>query len=55
MSLQKHYEKIQRSLNLSDDDLRDIINQVIKLNPKPAGNVGDSNKSESYIVPDFFI
>ncbi|MBS1752541.1 MAG: RNA polymerase factor sigma-54 [Ferruginibacter sp.] len=51
----KHYEKIQRSLNLSDDDLRDIINQVIKLNPKPAGNVGDSNKSESYIVPDFFI
>lgn len=51
----KHYEKIQRSLNLSDDDLREIISQVVKLNPKPAGNVGDSNKSESYIVPDFFI
>lgn len=51
----KHYEKIQRSLNLTDDELREIINQVVKLNPKPAGNVGENNKAESYVVPDFFI
>lgn len=51
----KHYEKIQRSLNLSDDALKEVINQIIKLNPKPGGNVGEINKAESYIIPDFFV
>jgi RNA polymerase sigma-54 factor len=51
----KHYEKIQRGLNLSDDDLKDVISAIIRLNPKPGGNVGEINKAESYIVPDFFI
>jgi len=51
----KHYDKIQRGLGLSDEELKDIINQIIKLNPKPGGNIGDSNKGENYVVPDFFI
>ncbi len=51
----KHYEKIQRGLNLTDEQLREIINQIIKLNPKPAGVIADTNKAESYVVPDFFI
>jgi RNA polymerase sigma-54 factor len=51
----KHYEKIQRSLNLTDDQIKDVINQIIKLNPKPGGNIGEINKAESYIVPDFFV
>lgn len=51
----KHYEKIQRGLNLNDDQLRDVINAIIKLNPKPGGNLGEINKAESYVVPDFFI
>lgn len=51
----KHYDKIQRGLNLTDDQLKDVINQIIRLNPKPGGNHGDLNKAESYVVPDFFI
>jgi len=51
----KHYEKIQRGLNLSDEDLKDVITAIIRLNPKPGGNMGEINKAESYIVPDFFI
>lgn len=51
----KHYDKIQRGLNLSDDQLKDVINQIIRLNPKPGGNHTDINKAESYVVPDFFI
>jgi RNA polymerase sigma-54 factor len=53
--IKKHYEKIQRGLNLSDEDLKEVIHQIIKLNPKPGGNVGEINKAESYIVPDFYI
>ncbi len=51
----KHYEKIQRGLNLDDDQLREVMIQITKLNPKPGGNVGEINKAESYVVPDFFI
>ena len=51
----KHYEKIQRGLDLSDEQLKEVINQIIRLNPKPAGSVGEGNKGESYVVPDFFI
>lgn len=51
----KHYEKIQRGLNLDDEQLREVMNQITKLNPKPGGHVGEINKAESYVVPDFFI
>ena len=51
----KHYEKIQRGLNLTEEDLKEVINAIIRLNPKPGGNVGEINKAESYIIPDFFI
>lgn len=51
----KHYEKIQRGLNLNDEDLKDVMQQITRLNPKPGGNVGEINKAESYVVPDFFI
>ena len=51
----KHYEKIQRGFDLNDDQLRQVISQIVKLNPKPAGSVGESSRAESYVVPDFFI
>ncbi len=51
----KHYEKIQRGLNLDEDGIKDVINQIIKLNPKPGGQVGETNKLQSYVIPDFFI
>ncbi|MBC7535361.1 MAG: RNA polymerase factor sigma-54 [Ferruginibacter sp.] len=51
----KHYEKIQKGLDLNDEQLREIIAQIVKLNPKPGGLVGDTNKGENYVIPDFFI
>ncbi|HLO79502.1 MAG TPA: RNA polymerase factor sigma-54, partial [Chitinophagaceae bacterium] len=50
----KHYDKIQRGLNLTDEDLKGAINQIIKLSPKPGGNIGE-NSVDSYIIPDFFV
>lgn len=51
----KHYEKIQRGMNLTDEALKEVIQQIIKLNPKPGGDAGEMNKVDSYIIPDFFI
>jgi RNA polymerase sigma-54 factor len=51
----KHYEKIQRGLGLNDEQLKEVMQQIIRLNPKPGGNIGEVNKAESYVIPDFFI
>lgn len=51
----KHYEKIQKGLNLDDEQMRMVIQQIIKLNPKPGVLAGESSSSENYIIPDFFI
>lgn len=51
----KHYDKIQRSLNLDDATLKKVIDQIIRLNPKPGGSVGDGAANESYIIPDFIV
>ena len=51
----KHYEKIQRGLNIDDEELRDEIGHIIKLNPKPGGNVGEVNSAENYVIPDFYV
>ena len=51
----KHYEKIQRGMGLNDEEIKHVINLIIKLNPKPGGLVGDTNKMETYVIPDFFV
>lgn len=51
----KHYEKIQRGLNIDDEELREEIGHIIKLNPKPGGNIGGSSTAENYVIPDFYV
>lgn len=51
----KHYEKIQRAMSLSDDDLREIIQVIVKLNPKPGALFESKNKTQNYVIPDFII
>lgn len=51
----KHYDKIQRGLNIDDEQLREVIRQIVKLNPKPGGNISEASRAESYVIPDFFI
>lgn len=53
--IKKHYEKIQRTLNLSDDELREIIQIIVKLNPKPGSLFSTTNKAETYVIPDFIV
>lgn len=50
----KHYFKIQRKLNIDDDQLKDIIKMIIKLNPKPGEYSNPMVKSE-YLTPDFIL
>ncbi len=51
----KHYEKLQRSLSIEEDELKSAIDEILKLNPKPGSGFASSAKSQQYITPDFFI
>lgn len=50
----KHYDKIMARLGIDEDDLRDALEEIVKLNPKPGSGFSDPlNKSSEHIVPDF--
>lgn len=51
----KHYDKIQKQLSLDEEALRQIIQLVTKLNPKPGGESPDEAVELNYVIPDFFI
>ena len=50
----KHYEKIERQLGVDSAELRNIINEILKLNPKP-GDSGAVAGKQLHIIPDFHI
>lgn len=52
----KHYDKIMLRLNLDEDDLRDAIEEIVKLNPKPGSSYSNPlNKADQAITPDFIL
>ncbi len=53
----KHYSKLMKYMDLSEQELKDIIDRIIKLNPKPASGYAmeKSSSKTNYIVPDFFV
>ena len=51
----KHYEKIQKKLDISDEQLKEAIDEILKLDPKPGNSGGDSQKNIQEIIPDFIL
>ena len=52
----KHYQRLKKNLFVSESELKDAIDEILKLNPKPASGVaGDSRDSNHYVLPDFII
>lgn len=51
----KHYEKIRKKHHFSEEELKDAIDEILKLNPKPGGSLQDSGKISQYVVPDFIV
>tara|TARA_B100001094_G_scaffold55203_1_gene50746 strand:- start:10193 stop:11635 length:1443 start_codon:yes stop_codon:yes gene_type:complete len=53
--IKKHYQKIILKLNISENDLKDAVKEIEKLNPKPGAAFSESTKINSSIIPDFSI
>jgi len=48
----KHYDRIQAKLYLNDEDIKQAINLITKLNPRPGGG---SESMANAVIPDFIV
>lgn len=51
----KHYSKILKKLEIDDEDLKDAVEEIIKLNPKPGNSMKESSRDFQAIIPDFIL
>jgi RNA polymerase sigma-54 factor len=51
----KHYDKIAKKLEIEDEDLKEAIDEILRLNPKPGGSMRESAKNYQQIIPDFML
>ena len=55
MFTKKHYKKIILKLSISENELKNAIKEIEKLNPKPGSAFSESTKINATIIPDFTI
>lgn len=52
----KHYAKILKKLDLDDEDyIKDAIELIVRLNPKPGGETSTGMVKNQYVIPDFIL
>jgi len=51
----KHFDKLEQLLEIDEETLKGTIQEIVKLNPKPASGFSGSNtrNQQQYVVPDF--
>ena len=51
----KHYQKLLSKHDISEDELRDAIEVIEHLNPKPGGAYAGNIRAVEHVIPDFTI
>ncbi|UOY07905.1 RNA polymerase factor sigma-54 [Muricauda sp. SCSIO 64092] len=51
----KHYSKLQTKHDITEEELKEAIAEIEKLNPKPGGSFSGNNRFVEHVVPDFSI
>ncbi|HDS07192.1 MAG TPA: RNA polymerase sigma-54 factor [Bacteroides sp.] len=52
----KHYDKIIQRLDITEEELKAALEEILRLNPKPGGSMGDNQQRLfHHIVPDFIL
>lgn len=51
----KHYKKLMQKFDISELQLKDAIEEIEHLNPKPGGSYAGNNRMIEHVVPDFAI
>jgi RNA polymerase sigma-54 factor len=53
--IKKHYDKILSRTKVTEDELRNAVEIIQRLNPKPGAAISEITKESNYIIPDFTI
>tara|TARA_R110002073_G_scaffold108336_5_gene243521 strand:+ start:103331 stop:104788 length:1458 start_codon:yes stop_codon:yes gene_type:complete len=53
--VKKHYKKLLEKFDITEEELKEVIAEISKLNPKPGSSYAGNNKIAEQIVPDFTI
>ena len=51
----KHFTKLQQRHDIDEDELRDAIHEIERLNPKPGSSYSGNSRIIEHVVPDFSI
>lgn len=52
----KHYQKIMSRLSITEEQLKSAVDEIIRLNPRPGGQIDDSYTEQAQqVVPDFLL
>ena len=52
----KHYAKISSKMGITQEELKEAIDEIIRLNPRPGGQIDDSyDEQAQQIIPDFLL
>jgi RNA polymerase sigma-54 factor len=52
----KHFDKIIARLNITEEEMKDAVDEILKLNPKPGGSYADPHsKVVEHVIPDFIL
>ncbi|HRZ41430.1 MAG TPA: RNA polymerase factor sigma-54 [Bacteroidales bacterium] len=51
----KHFDKILKKTEALEEELKEAVAEILKLNPKPGNTLGDTSRGGLFILPDFFI
>lgn len=52
----KHYDRIMARTGMDKDELKDAVEEIVRLNPRPGGQIDDSYVEQAQqIVPDFVL
>lgn len=51
----KHYSKIIKKLEIEEEDLKEAMEEILKLNPKPGNSIAEGQRSAQTIIPDFIL
>jgi len=52
----KHYQRIMTRMSIDEDQLKGAVNEILRLNPRPGGQIDDSYTDQAQqVIPDFML
>ncbi|MFZ9847141.1 MAG: RNA polymerase factor sigma-54 [Flavobacteriales bacterium] len=51
----RHFDKILKKLEITEESLKSAVNEILKLNPKPGNSANESQRAAQSVIPDFIL